>query len=793
MIARSRVSAYTVSLVAVAAAIGLRLAIWPVVTDRIPFITLFAAVIFAAWYGGRLPGLLAVAASALGCAYFILEPRYSFSITNLEYQVGLALFCALGIASILMIDSLTQSLADANQKRELLRTTLTSIGDGVITTDVDGIITRINPVAEHLTGWTADEACGSPLESVFKIINEESRVTVENPVTKTLRAGSIVGLANHTLLIARDGTERPIDDSAAPIKSPKGEISGAVLVFRDVTETRKRERERKIRESILTGQNKVLEMLVEGDPLPDVLDALCETIEGQSQSQNLVATVLLMADDGRRLHSVAGQRAPAEYAIAIDGVVIGPNVGSCGTAAFRGEQVIVSDIDADPLWADYKELALKHGFRACWSTPIMSSHEKVLGTFAVYADTPRYPTPAELQLVEILTRTAGIAIERRRDEKALRDADRRKDEFLATLAHELRNPLAPIKNSLELMKRASGNAELIEKSRATMKRQIDHMVHLIDDLLDVSRITSNKLELKRGKVELASIIHNALEACRPHSELAGHNLSVELPPEPIYLDADPIRLTQVFGNLLNNSCKYTKPGGNIWVTAQRTNGEVQVCVKDTGVGIPTDMLPRVFDLFTQVDRSRELSEGGLGIGLSLVKWLVEKHDGSVTAHSDGPGAGSEFVVRLPLVSADANAEERAPAITDDASGAARRILIVDDNQDNADSLDLLLRLGGNDTRTAGDGVEAVQVAGEFRPDVILLDIGLPRMNGYDTCRTIRRQPWGKDMIMVALTGWGQDEDRRKAKEAGFNGHMVKPVNHEDLMETLDVLTEKASR
>jgi PAS domain S-box-containing protein len=786
----SRVLAYGISLAAVAAAVGLRLLMWPIVADRVPFITLFAAVIFAAWYGGRLPGLLAVFTSAIGAAFFILEPRYSFFISQPEYQIGLALYCALAIGTVLVIDSLTRSLDDANHKRELLRTTLASIGDGVITTDTDGIITRINPVAETLTGWKADEACGSPLESIFKIINEDSRKTVENPVTKSLREGTIVGLANHTLLIAKDGTERPIDDSSAPIKSPQGDVSGAVLVFRDVTENRKQERERKLREIVLSGHNRVLEMLVEGEPLPDVLDALCAVIERQGEQHGLIATVLLMAEDGKRLHSVAGQRAPAEYALAIDGVVIGPSVGSCGTAAFRGEQVIVADIATDPLWADYRDLALRHGFRACWSTPIMSSHGKVLGTFAVYSNTPRFPTPDELQLVEMLTRTAGIAVERRRDEKTLRDADRRKDEFLATLAHELRNPLAPITNSLELMKRADGNKELIEQSRATMTRQIEQMVRLIDDLLDVSRITSNKLELKKGTVELASIIHHALEACRPHSERAGHKLSVELPAEPIYLHADPMRLAQVFGNLLNNSCKYTKPGGHIRLIAEQDNNEVKVTVKDDGVGIPTDMLPRVFDLFTQVDKSRELSEGGLGIGLSLVKWLVEKHDGSVTAYSDGPGTGSEFVVHLPVVAAGAKPDRAKGVLRPETSAAARRILIVDDNQDNAESLDMLLRLSGNDTQMAGDGVEAVEKAGEFLPDVILLDIGLPRMNGYDTCRAIRQQPWGKDVIMVALTGWGQDEDRRKAKEAGFNGHMVKPVNHEDLMETLETLTNR---
>jgi PAS domain S-box-containing protein len=791
VIARSRVSAYGLSLLAVVIAIGLRLLLWPIVGDRVPFITLFAAVVFAAWFGGKLPGIVALIACTAGAAFFILEPRYSFAVQQPEYQIGLVLFFGLGLFTVYMLNSLRTALELTDQKRELLRTTLASIGDGVITTDSDGRITRMNAVAESLTGWNAGQAFGTDLESVFRIVNEDSRQTVENPVTRALRDGTIVGLANHTLLIAKDGTERPIDDSAAPIKNSHGQTSGAVLVFRDVTENRKRERERELRASVLAGQNRVLEMLVHGEPLPDVLDALCEVIEGQGNKE-LVATVLLMADDGLRLHSVAGHRAPAEYALAIDGVVIGPSVGSCGTAAYRGEQVIVSDIATDPLWADYRDLALRHGFRACWSTPIMSSEDKVLGTFAVYSMTPHSPSDEELQLVEIITRTAGIAVERRRDEQTLRDADRRKDEFLATLAHELRNPLAPIMNSLELMKVAKPGSDLIEKSRATMERQIEQMVRLIDDLLDVSRITSNKLELKKGTVELASVIHHALEACRPHSERAGHKLHVVLPPEPIYLNADPMRLAQVFGNLLNNSCKYTKPGGKISLTAERRNGEVQVKVKDSGVGIPTDMLPKVFDLFTQVDRSLERSEGGLGIGLSLVKWLVEKHGGSVSAHSDGPGTGSEFVVRLPVVPVEQKRDAKAAGAKTSANGPSRRILIVDDNHDNAESLNLLLSLSGNETTTANDGVEAVEKARDFRPDVILLDIGLPRMNGYEACRTIRQEPWGKNVILVALTGWGQEEDRRKAKNAGFNGHMVKPVNHDELMDLLAALSENST-
>ena len=359
-------------------------------------------------------------------------------------------------------------------------------------------------------------------------------------------------------------------------------------------------------------------------------------------------------------------------------------------------------------------------------------------------------------------------------EEQLRENDRRKDEFLATLAHELRNPLAPVRNSLEVMKRARGDADLTEQARATMERQIAQMVRLIDDLLDVSRITRNKLELKTERAELASIVQLAVEACRPACEQAGHELKVLLPAEPIYLQADPLRLSQVFGNLLTNSCKYTPSGGRIRLIAERQPDEVQVTVEDDGIGIPPEMLPEVFDLFTQVDRSLERSQGGLGIGLSLVKRLVEMHGGTVTAHSEGDGRGSAFIVRLPILIESSQAP---PSEQPDEPPATPtcRVLVVDDNRDGAESLALLLKYIGCETRTAHDGVEAVEQAAAFRPDVVLLDLGLPKLNGYEACRRIREQPRGAEILIVALTGWGQDEDRRRSNEAGFDDHFVKPV------------------
>jgi CheY-like chemotaxis protein len=310
------------------------------------------------------------------------------------------------------------------------------------------------------------------------------------------------------------------------------------------------------------------------------------------------------------------------------------------------------------------------------------------------------------------------------------------------------------------------------------------MVRLIDDLLNVSRISRNKLEICKERVELAPVVESAVEGSRPLIQQCGHELTVSLPPQPIPLNADPIRLAQVFVNLLNNAAKYTKRPGHIWLTAERQGSDAVVSVRDNGIGIPGNMLSRIFDMFTQVNESREQSQGGLGIGLTLVRRLVEMHDGSIEARSNGPDAGSEFVVRLPVYIQPSQKPlprsdgPKVPALN------GCRILVVDDNKDSADSMGMLLRLKGNDIRTANDGHEAVEIAETFHPELVLLDIGLPRLNGYEVAHRIRQQPWGRDAILVAMTGWGQDEDRRRSLEAGFNFHAVKPVELAALEELL---------
>ena len=389
---------------------------------------------------------------------------------------------------------------------------------------------------------------------------------------------------------------------------------------------------------------------------------------------------------------------------------------------------------------------------------------------------------ADAALGSVLVTFADIT-DRKRAEQQLREADRRKDEFLATLAHELRNPLAPLRTGLQLLNLAPG--EPSERSvREMMQRQLAQMVRLIDDLLDVSRISRGKIELRKERMELASILQAAVETSRPQIDARTHELLMHLPDEPVFLDADPVRLSQVFSNLLDNAAKYTEPGGRIEVNARLDRGEVVVCVKDTGIGIARENMPKLFELFSQVRGAGAHSQGGLGIGLSLVKGLVRMHGGSVTVQSDGPGSGTEFMVRLPAAEEPEPARVEPPAQVPAAASGGRRILVVDDNRDAASSLTMLLELLGNKVRCAYDGEDAVHAAAEFRPDASLLDIGLPRMNGYEACRRIRAQRPGKDIPIIAITGWGQDEDRRRSREAGFDRHLTKPVDPEALMTLL---------
>ncbi|MBA3886731.1 MAG: PAS domain S-box protein [Acidobacteria bacterium] len=1038
---------------------------------------------------------------------------------------------------------------EGRRQREWLSVTLASIGDAVIATDTGGRVTFLNPVAQALTGWALADAQGQPLEVVFPIVNEQSRQPVENPVAKVLQAGKVVGLANHTILIGKDGTERPIDDSAAPIRDEQGGLRGVVLVFRDISDQKRAEAEvrrageqaRTILESITDAfcaldrdwqfvyVNRQAEVLLgrSRDDLlgrdlwqeyPATVGTEVDRNYRRAVSENVAVTFEFYFPPHDRWYEVnaypsgdglsvyfrdIGKRKGAEAALrvsearksailetALDCIitmdhegkvvefnpaaektfgysraeVIGQELGSLivplrmrkahqkgmahyletGEGPVLGKRLELPALRADgtefpvelaitliptdgpPLFTAYlrdiserkrAEEALLDAHRqledrvaartaelvraneflkallenvqtgvvACdaagvltlfngvtralhglpeepippdqWAaryrlyrpdgqTPMATDEvplyralqgERVQDAEMVIApaDTPprtvltsgqaffdaqgeklgavvsmqditarkqaeaalrqahdelegrveerteelgranaalkeseeklrlladtipqlawmartdgdifwynrrwyEYTgtTPEQMEgwgwqsvhdpevLPKVLERwKASIATgepfdmvfplkgadeefrpfltrvnplrdeegrilywfgtntdisDIKRMEEALRDADRRKDEFLATLAHELRNPLAPVRNALQILKMPRVDAGTVERSRDMMERQVHHLVRLVDDLLDVSRVMRGKIELRRERVELATVVARAVETMQPLIDAQGHQLSVRLPSESLPIDADPVRLAQVVGNLLTNAAKYTEAGGRIWLTAERSGDVAVLRVRDTGIGIDPAMLPRIFELFVQVDHASTKAQGGLGIGLTLVKNLVETHNGTVEARSEGLGLGSEFVVRLPtsaqVVDPDQGGEP-GQQVSQSPAASGHRLLVVDDNQDGADSLATLLKLQGHEVRVAYSGMAALETTKTYTPDVVFMDIGMPGMDGYEVARRLRQTPGLERVVLAALTGWGQQEDRRRTADAGFDHHLVKP-------------------
>ena len=918
-----------------------------------------------------------------------------------------------------------------------LRATLSSIGEGVITTDPAGLVTSLNRTAESFTGWTNEEAIGRPLPSIFRVVDEQTRHAVEDPVQNALRKGAVV--ATNAVLIAKDETERPTDASAAPVREENGQVTGCILVFRDVTHRKQEEAQlrkaehfqrlaleagglaywewdiptrrvtwgpgahrmygldstdttvegdivvqriheedrehvrRKAYEAVeldkpyetefrvvwpdgsvhwlmarasvterdatgkalrmvgvrmdITERKRVEQELRESEQrfrmmantAPALLwitdeqhqctfiSAEWRSFTGQTEAEALglgwieaihpedrdrtmeecseatdrrapfrIEYRLLRSDgeyrwalnagvpryseggaflgyigsiidvhERKRTEQSSRFLADASAALAkivdyestltkIAGIAVpefadwsavdllsdeqtlrrvsvrhtdpdkvrlaqqlsrryppglNPEYG-VGQVIATGQPAIVPDI-SDEMVAraaqdeQHLELIRQLGLKSYLCVPLTLRGQTIGAITFVMAESGRRFDERDLSVARDLASRAAIAVDNAELYQALRDADRRKDDFLATLAHELRNPLAPLRSGLDLMKLAGDDAKVLRASLGIMERQTSILIALVDDLLDVSRINRGKFELKKKRIQLNDVIQAAVEASQPLMYAARQEFSLSVPDHPVALEADPHRLAQIITNLLNNAAKYTPEAGRISLTVEARNEELVLSVKDSGIGILPEMRERIFEMFEQIIHPAANGSPGLGLGLTVVKSLVQLHGGSVAVFSEGLNKGSEFLLRLPVVVVPAPPEAQPASREQDGDSVKRRVLIVDDSVDAVQTLKLFVDLLGHDVRTASDGEGAVAAAAEFLPDVVFLDLGMPGMDGYEAARRIRQQPWGRDIILIALSGWGQPEDRQRTKAAGFDHHLVKPASSADLQKLID--------
>ncbi len=681
------------------------------------------------------------------------------------------------VVIILLLAVLSWTLRTISQHERALRAserqmaaTLESITDGFVTLDRDRRFRFVNPEAARMLNRTPADFIGRKLSEVFPgSVDGTAFQAFERATTDHVTVDS----EDYSPALQRWFAYRVYPSS-------DGDVA---VYFQDVTD-RKRVQEERARD--LAGLSRLQALSTKLVQRGDLSSLLTEILAAAADLTGTTKGNIQFHDsDTQRLWIFVHQGVGEEFVrhFANQGAPQG-----CELAARKMERVICPDLEADRSWDGTENLRvlLADGIRGFQSTPLVSREGRLLGILNTHTTAPYQPTERELRHLDLLARMAADFIERSQSEQALRDADRAKDEFLAMLAHELRSPLAPIRNAVQMLRLSADGDDRLNATTDMLTRQVAQLVHLVDDLVDVSRITRGKIDLVKQPVDVSTVVRQAIETVEPLIRVKRQELDVVIPSAGTVLEADATRLTQVVGNMLSNASKYSPVGGRIELTlAREDNGEVAIRVRDNGIGIVAEQLPRIFDLFMQGDSSLERSAGGLGIGLTLVKTLVEMHGGTITAHSDGRGKGSEFIVRLPPsheAGTTATPATRAPA----ASGSAppRRVLIVDDNEDGALSLAKILSLSGHATHTAHDGQEAIEMAERLRPDVVLLDIGLPRLNGYEACRRIREQPWGKEMLLVAVTGWGADTYRHRSTEAGFDTHVVKPVDLDTLTRLL---------
>ena len=794
---RSRAGVYGISIAAVVAAIVLRWLLDPWLGTQHPYSIVYAAVALAVWVGGYRPAGIAALFAYLPATWLFMEPRFSLQSQGLAGTLGFLLY----LATCAIVIAFGEAMRRAGQHAEAAReeaqrhSRLQQESEDRFRALADSA-----PVPIWMDG--PDGGCilvNRPYLEYSGLLREQVEgpgwVDIVHPDDSDRYVGSFRFALAHrgefhqeVRLRRHDGAWRWFEVFGRP-RFEGERFLGHVGVCLDITDRREAEVVVAESEARLAAELEAMSRL----------HALSSRLMSASDLQAALDDVLVNAiatcgaDFGNiqlshpqtgLLEIVAQRGFDREFLEHFSAV--GEGTGSaCARAMSQSAACAIEDVEQDEAFAPHRGVAAAAGFRAVQSTPLTTHDGSILGVLSTHFRRPHLLSERDRRLLDLYARLAADFIDRLRYERMLREADQRKDEFLATLAHELRNPLAPIRNAVHVFKvKGPADPDLVW-SRQVIERQLGQMARLLDDLLDVSRITRNTFALRRATVPLAPVLANAVEISRPLIEEARHILEVVPPGEPIWLEADPVRLGQVFSNLLNNAARYTPEGGRIRLACEVAGDEVIVSVRDTGIGIPAGMLTRVFDMFAQGEATRDRSGHGLGVGLSLAKGLVERHGGAIEAKSAGPNRGSEFVVRLPIVREAARAGFEASAEpAADPRRAKRRLLIVDDLKDNADSLAKLLGLMGHEVHVAYDGEEGVAAAERHRPEVVLLDIGMPRLDGYEACRRIRATAWGRGMHLVAVTGWGQEHDRRRSEEAGFETHVVKPVEPTDLLRVI---------
>ena len=872
----SNTTRYAFVFLAVVVASILRATLAPVLGQRVPFILFYPTVALVAWVGGFWPGLVSTILSAFIALYLFIPPVFSLAIPNVTVAGQLVVFLLSSVFISLLAESLHQatrkaeeSEASEREQHAQFRITLASIGDGVIVTDARGCVTFMNQVAEALTGWSLDDGRGKPLDEVFNIINEQSRKSVENPALRALDQGLIVGLANHSVLTAKDGTEHAIDDSAAPIRIPGQGIIGAVLVFRDITQRRAAEREvwesrerlritlASIGDAVVTTDdagrvnyvNPAAEKLLSysSEQAADKQLAEVFNIVNEFTRQGAENPVERVLRDGRIVglanHTLLlradGVEIPIDDSAAPirdqDGQVAGvvlvfrdiserrraeKSQATLAAIVESSEDAIVSkDLDgrivtwnpgAERLFGYLEDEAVGRPITLIIPPDRLDEEASILarirrGDRVDHYETVRVrkdgrqidisltvsPVKAQDGTVIGASKIARDITERKRMERQLQEADRQKDNFIAILAHELRNPLNPIFNAAKLLEIERPDDRQVLEYSSLIEKEVRQITRLLDDLLDMSRITQGKLSLQKKLIDLASAVNDAIQTSRPVIEEAGHRLTIQLPGKALIMHADPARLVQVFSNLLNNAAKFTDVGGDINVIVEAQDSQATVRVKDSGVGIAPELMPKIFDMFVQGEAITQRTRGGLGLGLTVAREIVEAHGGTIEAKSDGLRQGSELIVRLPL-----SDPVPLPQIPDSAdpllppASSPLRIVVVDDNKAQALSLQRLLQVIGHEVRVAYDASSAMKLLSDFVPDIALIDLGLPTISGYELARWMHEQPRLAKVILVAQTGWGRDEDRSRAREAGFVHHLVKPIDHQLLVNILTQSQQK---